>query len=217
MNAYVFASGARNSVLELGPLLNATLRTLTNLTSLHLAIEGPFVNILDGCYFPNLSTFSSIVDLCPNWAPMSTFLQRHPTITHICMGGEAPGQTFTLPQSALPALKTFMGSRRLAPVIVPGRPVEKITLAWHAQNVELEVSCIIPSLARSSVPVRYFACATPGWSSALIRAISMFLPSLHSLKLQNISTEVSNEVVSTFMHFLLLHRFYFNRIPSDFP
>lgn len=89
-----------------------------------------------------------------------------------------------------------MGSRRLAPTIIPGRPVERITLAWHAPNVELEVGCIIPFIANSTVPVRHFSSATPGWSSALIRAVAAFLPNLHSLKLHNISSDFHNEAVS---------------------
>ena len=102
---------------------------------------------------------------------------------------------FLLSPDALPNLQAFMGSRRLAPIIVPRRPVSQVTLAWHARNVELEVNCVIPPLALTSISIRSLNCATPGWSSPLIRAIAIYLPKLHRLRLHNISADVNNEYV----------------------
>ncbi|KAH8118847.1 hypothetical protein DFH11DRAFT_704260 [Phellopilus nigrolimitatus] len=189
----IMINGPRNHVVDFGPLLNSALRSLTHLTALHLAIEGPYASSLDKCTFPRLTAFSSIVDLSPDWLPMADFLNRHPTIINLCIGGESPGQSFALAPSALPALQAYMGSRRLAPAIVPRRPVSRITLAWHAPNVELEVGCIVPFLAMSSVTTQSFSCATPGWSSVLIRAIATYLPKLQSIRLHNISTDYHNE------------------------
>ncbi len=127
---------------------------------------------------------------------MANFLHRHPTITHFCIGGEVPGQEFTLPPGTLPALQTFMGSRRLVSAFVPRRPVSRATLAWHSPNVEVEVDCVIPFLSKSSVPLTSFSCATPGWSSVLVRSIADYLPELKSIRLLNVSADYHNEAVS---------------------
>lgn len=111
------------------------------------------------------------------------------------MGGESPGQRFVLAADALPNLRAYMGSRRLAPIFVPGRPVNRVTLAWHAPNIELEVDCIIPRLAQSSSPITSFSCATFGWSSALIRSVAENLPKLRSIRFHNISADYYNEAV----------------------
>lgn len=89
-----------------------------------------------------------------------------------------------------------MGSRRLAPALVPGRPVQRVTLAWHSPNVELEVECIIPPLAMTSTPILSFSVATPGWSSVLLRALAAYLPKLQLLRMHNISADFHNEAVS---------------------
>ncbi|EJD01709.1 uncharacterized protein FOMMEDRAFT_22071 [Fomitiporia mediterranea MF3/22] len=191
----------RSCVQNLGPLLSTVLRSMTQLTSLHVAIEGPYLPALNGCTFPRLTTFSSIADLSPNPTPLVEFFIRHPTITSVCLGGETPSNDpslrnappFSLPPSALPSLTSYMGSRRLASIFVPGRPVKRITLAWHSQNVELEVRCIVPPLGQASVPVASFSVATPGWSPMLIRALAMCLPSLQSLRLHNVSADYYNE------------------------
>lgn len=178
------------------------------------------MNVLDGCNFPSLKTFSSIVDLSP-WAPMANFLHRHPTITHLCIGGEVPGQECTLPPGTLPALQTFMGSRRLVSAFVPRRPVSRATLAWHSPNVEVEVDCVIPFLSKSSVPLTSFSCATPGWSSALVRSIAAYLPELKSIRLLNVSADYHNEAVSDVLPlrfidpFFSLRFYYFVYRPSE--
>ena len=191
-------SSASRCAPEFGPRLATALLSLTQLTALHLAIEGPYAAALHGCYFPNLVTFSSIVDLSPNWQPVADFLKRHPTITEICMGGESPSQQFILAPDALPNLRAYMGSRRLAPTFVPGRPVSRVTLAWHAPNVELEVDCIIPHIARSSSAITSFSVATPCWSSALIRSVANNLPNVRSIRFHNISADYHNEAVRSF-------------------
>ncbi|KLO14517.1 hypothetical protein SCHPADRAFT_826158 [Schizopora paradoxa] len=188
----IMISDAKNNAAQFQPILASALRLLTRLTSLHLAVEGPFVTVLDGCNFPSLKTFSSIVDLCP-WAPMANFLYRHPSITHFCIGGEVPGQHFALPPGTLPNLQTFMGSRRLVSTFVPNRPVSRATLAWHSPNLETEVNSVIPSLSMSSVPLTTFSCATPGWSSTLVRSIAAYLPELKSIRLLNVSVDYHNE------------------------
>lgn len=200
---WAICSGTRNCFQEFGPRLASTLRTLTNLTELHLALEGPYLPALDGCQFPCLTTFSSIADLCPSSTPLAKFLARHPTITSLCLGGDSAGQNqrnrplLQLPPDALPSLNSYMGSRRLVPALLPGRPVRRVTLAWHAPNVELELGCVIPELAKGAVPVQSFSVATPGWSSPLVRALAAYLPGLHSLRLHNVSADYHNEAVST--------------------
>ncbi|KAL5487522.1 hypothetical protein ACEPAI_5630 [Sanghuangporus weigelae] len=192
---------SRNVVARLGPILSTVLQSLSQLTALHLAVEGPYLPALNGCTFPRLTIFSSIADLSPNPAPLAEFLVRHPSITSLCLGGDTPSNNpdlrnaspISLPPTALPALSSYMGSRRLAPALVPGRPVRRITLAWHSPNVDFEVGCIVPSLGRTSAPVLSFSVATPGWSSVLVRAVAACLPALQSLRLHNISSDFHNE------------------------
>ncbi|KAI5121188.1 hypothetical protein M0805_005989 [Coniferiporia weirii] len=195
----VMINGAKNHVADLGPRLSFALRSLPQLTELHLAIEGPYLPALNGCTFPRLTTFSSIADLNPDWTPLADFLSRHPSITSLCLGGDAPGPNpctvpkFELPPGSLPALTSYMGSRRLVSGLIPTRPVKRVTLAWHAPNVELEVSCVVPPLALSSVPIQSFSVATPGWSSDLARALAVYLPAVQSLRLHNVSADYHNE------------------------
>lgn len=197
----IMIPGSRGIVATFGPYLAKSLQSLTQITALHLAIEGPYLPALNGCTFPRLKTFSSIADLSPNPIPLSEFLARHPTITSLCLGGDAlpvgPNSSvtlpFTLPSNALPALASYMGSRRLAPALVSGRPVQRVTLAWHSPNVELEVECIIPRLSLTSTPILSFSVATPGWSSVLLRALATYLPRLQSLRMHNISSDFHNE------------------------
>ena len=195
---------------NLGPVLSNVLRLLSQLTALHLAIEGPYLPALNGCTFPRLATFSSIADLHPNPTPLVEFLSRHPSITSLCLGGDVfPNEAdlrrtprLNLPSTALPSLASYMGSRRLAPALVTGRPVRRITLAWHSPNVELEVRCIIPPLSQTSAPVLSFSVATPGWSSVLVRALAIYLSALQSLRLHNISADYHNEAVCGFQLFI---------------
>ncbi|THH06623.1 hypothetical protein EW145_g3954 [Phellinidium pouzarii] len=190
----------KNHAAEFGPRLSSALRSLTLLTEFHLAIEGSYLSVLNGCTFPLLTTFSSIADLSPDWTPLSDFLARHPSITSLCLGGDSPGQNspagipFDLPPRSLPALTSYMGSRRLVSALIPSRPVRRVTLAWHAPNVEVEVACVIPPLALSSSLMQNFSVATPGWSSVLVRALAAYLPTLLSLRLYNTSSDYHNEV-----------------------
>lgn len=192
-------SGTKTCAADFGPRLQAALKALPQLTELHLAIEGAYLPALEGCTFPRLTTFSSIADLYPQPAYLANFLARHPSITSLCLGGDAAAptqRTLQLSEGSLPNLSSYMGSRRLVPAIIPGRPVRRVTLAWHAPNVELEVACVIPELAKASTPVQSFSVATPGWSSAMLRALATYLPGLHSLRLHNVSADYHNEVVS---------------------
>lgn len=194
-----YDSGTRNCAADFGPRLSAALKALPQLTELHLAVEGPYLPALEGCTFPRLTTFSSIADIYPHPVYLANFFARHPSITSICLGGDsaAPNQrSLQLPEGSLPNLLSYMGSRRLVPAVIPGRPVRRVTLAWHAPNVELEVECVIPELAKSSAPIQNFSVATPGWSSALLRALATYLPGLHSLRLHNVSADYHNEIVS---------------------
>jgi len=203
----------RAFVPPLAAALASTFDVTNNLTALHLAIEGPYAHVLANCYFPKLGAFSSVVEIVPmttTWDIMADFLRRHTSITHLCMGGEVipppppetlnqqgnshiGGRSFAISPAALPILNTFMGSRRLASLFVPYRPVERVTLAWHTLNVEAEVDRVVPALSMSSKTVKYLNCATLGWSPALICALAVNLPHLRSLRLYNLSTELHNE------------------------
>ena len=88
--------------------------------------------------------------------------------------------------------------------MIPERPVNRITLAWHAPNVELEVDQVVPAIALSSGPVQSFSCATPGWSSALIRSVAKHLPKVQSLRFHNVSVDFHNEAVSDRIYLFLL-------------
>lgn len=193
---------------KFGPMLANALRSLSRLTALHLAIDGPYLPALNDCQFPYLTSFSTTVDLLPSPAPLVEFLVRHGSISTLCLGGDSsfPGVNgdpnskrtfnFQLPHTALTRLETYMGSRRLVPAVVSQRPVRKVTLAWHSPNIESEIPFIIPPLRSTSTPLESFSAATPGWSGSLIRALARFLPFLIALRLFNTSGDYHNEIVS---------------------
>lgn len=180
--------------------LASALQVLPNLTALHLGIQGPFLTILRHCNYPNLTAFSSILDLHASRNTMIDFLSRHPTITHLCIGGDSTidlrGNTFVLPNHALPHLNTYIGSRRLVPFLVPRRPVTTLSLAWNTEDLNKEADYYLPLIAKSSTVVTSFSVCTTGWSVYMLHRIAGCLTSLQTFRLHNLSAGNHNEGVS---------------------
>ncbi|KZT37492.1 hypothetical protein SISSUDRAFT_1062747 [Sistotremastrum suecicum HHB10207 ss-3] len=193
-------------------LITNALKNLHSLKSLHIGWDAPLLSILDGCTFPNLTNLSSVLQLYPDPEPMRSFLIRHPLVKYVCISGEhsnlslhqgnlaegvddlphranhhplAPAGAFHLPAGALPNLASFTGSRLFAPIFIPGRPVNNVSLAWKASDGFTGSSMlhIVSALANSSKPVESITCYGTDWPMGLVLSLPYACTSLKELKL----------------------------------
>lgn len=172
--------------------LNVALRTLTNLESLDLAfgLAGGTLSsrgVLNGCDFPALRLFSLsgigrgslTVKAHPNpTPPIEWFLSATPSIQHLRLGDCY--EPLRLQPSDLPQLSTFRGSAPTAASVLPGRPVQLLSLVGHQFVTERDLELI----ASTSVRIRWLDLSSMSVTPLLLRDISRHLFGVEYLKVK---------------------------------
>ncbi|KAL4252164.1 F-box domain-containing protein [Abortiporus biennis] len=189
-------SGPRDSYMPyIEPILqniNAALRTLVGLESLELALglSGGTISsrgILDNCSFPSLRLFSisgvgrgnaSFKAQPEPSPPIEWFLTATPSIQHLRLADFYEG--LKLEPTDLPLLSTFRGSAPTAASILPGRPVQFLSLVGHEFVTERDLE----KIACSSARIRWLDLSSMSVTPILLRDISRHLFGVEFLKLK---------------------------------
>ncbi|KAI0076577.1 hypothetical protein K474DRAFT_1662784 [Panus rudis PR-1116 ss-1] len=172
--------------------MNSALRMLDGLESLELALglSGGTISsrgILDGCSFPSLRLFAlsgvGRGSLSPKSSPHPTppiewFLTATPTIQHLRLADCY--EVLHLQPSDLPCLTTFRGSAPTAASVLPGRPVQLLSLVGH----EFVTMRDLERIACSSTKIRWLDLSSMSVTPLLLRDISRHLFGVEYLKLK---------------------------------
>lgn len=172
--------------------INRALRFCNGLESLELALglSGGTISsrgILEGCSFPSLRLFALSgvgrgslnpkVHPTPS-PPIEWFLSATPSIQHLRLADCY--ETLSLDPSDLPFLTTFRGSAPTAASVLPGRPVQLLSLVGHEFVTERDLERIACSSAR----IRWLDLSAMSVTPILLRDISRHLFGVEFLKLK---------------------------------
>lgn len=189
-------SGPREPYLQhVEPVLrdvNRALRSLRLLETLELALgmSGGSLSsrgMLDDCHFPYLRLFSlsgvGRGSLPPKIHPDPTppiewFLAATPSIQHLRLGDCY--EVLHLAPGDLPHLRTFRGSAPTAASVLPGRPVQLLSLVGHEFVTERDLALI----ASTSVRIRWLDLSSMSVTPLLLRDISRHLFGVECLKVR---------------------------------
>ncbi|THG95693.1 hypothetical protein EW026_g6000 [Hermanssonia centrifuga] len=172
--------------------LNSALCTLFNLESLELAfgLSGGTISsrgILNGCNFPALRVFSLSgvgrgnlpIKSHPNpTPPIEWFLSATPSIQHLRLADCY--EVLHLATCDLPSLATFRGSAPTAASVLPGRPVQLLSLVGHEFVTERDLELI----ASTSTRIRWLDLSAMSVTPLLLRDISRHLFGVECLKVK---------------------------------
>ncbi|KAI0825533.1 hypothetical protein BC629DRAFT_5536 [Irpex lacteus] len=172
--------------------LNTALRALTSLESLELAFGlsgGTFSSrgVLTDCTFPALRVFSlsGVGRGSPNvkahpdpTPPIEWFLSGTPSIQHLRLGDCY--EPLHLHPSDLPSLVTFRGSAPTAASVLPGRPVQCLSLVGHEFVTDRDLERI--AMTRGSVKV--LDLSSMSVTPLLLRDISRHLFGIEYLRVR---------------------------------
>jgi hypothetical protein len=189
-------SGPRNQYMQhvepVLQLMNRALKLLYNIESLELALgmSGGSISsrgILSECEFPSLRLFAlsgvgrgnlpakSHPDPTP---PIEWFLSATPSIQHLRLADCY--EVLHLGPTDLPHLCTFRGSAPTAASVLPGRPVQLLSLVGHEFVTERDLERI----ASTSVRIRWLDLSSMSVTPLLLRDISRHLFGVECLKVK---------------------------------
>ncbi|EKM50140.1 uncharacterized protein PHACADRAFT_264701 [Phanerochaete carnosa HHB-10118-sp] len=173
-------------------LLNRALRMLHGLESLELALgmSGGSISsrgILSDCAFPHLRLFAlsgvgrgglpAKTHPTPT-PPIEWFLAETPSIVHLRLADCY--EVLHLSAADLPCLRTFRGSAPTAASVLPGRPVQLLSLVGHEFVTERDLERI----ACASVRIRWLDLSSMSVTPLLLRDISRHLFGVEHLKVK---------------------------------
>ncbi|KAI0690320.1 hypothetical protein BC835DRAFT_1307954 [Cytidiella melzeri] len=172
--------------------LNNALRRLSELETLELAfgLSGGTLSsrgVLNECNFPALRIFSlsgvgrgslnakAHPDPTP---PIEWFLSATPSIQHLRLGDCY--EPLRLQPSDLPSLTTFRGSAPTAASVLPGRPVQLLSLVGNEFVTERDLQLI----AQTSIRIKVLDLSSMSVTPLLLRDISRHLFGVEHLKVR---------------------------------
>lgn len=164
--------------LSLGP---ANLVTAHNTTPIH-ALE----RIIRNCHFANLRSCSLSAErtttcVSPYYTTiLSSFLASLPVLRHLKLSDLQTGVEY-LPLDALPLLTSFRGSADAAASILPGRPVQYLSLIGEDSDVNRDN---LPRMTYTTLPLRYLDLSAMSIRLMLLRNVSTYLPTIESLRVK---------------------------------
>lgn len=174
--------------------VSESLRILTVLESLEISL-GPanFATSSDpihaverairGCRFPLLRYCSLSADWAKGAQPytrtLDSFLASLPSLRHLKLPDHH--SALAIPPYALPHLSSFRGSADTAAYLLPGRPVQYLSLVGQDSDVNREN---LPRMTQTSVPLRYLDLSAMSVRPILLRNVSTYLPTLEVLKIR---------------------------------
>lgn len=171
------------------------LRTLTFLESLEIFL-GPanfpsihtepihaIERIIYGCQFPYLRSCSLGADWTKGAQPytgvLAIFLSCLPSLRHLKLTDHHA--SLNIPPFALPHLSSFRGSADTAAGLLPGRPVQYLSLLGQDSDVNRDN---LPPLSHTSIPLRFLDLSAMSVRPILLRNISTYLPTVEILKVR---------------------------------
>ena len=162
--------------LSLGP---ANLVAAHNTAPLH-ALE----RIIRSCHFANLRSCSLSAErtkcVSPYTTILSSFLASLPVLRHLKLSDLQTGVEY-LPLDALPLLTSFRGSADAAASILPGRPVQYLSLIGEDSDVN---RVNLPRMTYTTLPLRYLDLSAMSIRLILLRNLSTYLPTIESLRVK---------------------------------
>ena len=162
--------------LSLGP---ANLVTPHNTVPIH-ALE----RIIRSCHFANLRSCSLSAERTKGVSPyssiLSSFLASLPVLRHLKLSDLQTGVEY-LPIDALPLLTSFRGSADAAASILPGRPVQYLSLIGEDSDVNRDN---LPRMTYTTLPLRYLDLSAMSIRLVLLRNVSTYLPTIESLRVK---------------------------------
>ncbi|PBK99078.1 hypothetical protein ARMGADRAFT_918184 [Armillaria gallica] len=186
------------SALDLEPAsikLSVTLRTLHFLDSLELTLGPanmatadrahlhPIERIIRGCYFPHLRSCSFGADWAKGVQSYSTildsFLSSVPLLRHLKLLDHHG--VLNLRSDALPNLLSFRGSTDTAAYILPGRPVQSLSLIGQDSDVTRDN---LPRFTHATTPLRFLDLSAMSVRPILLRNIATYLPMVEVIRIR---------------------------------
>ncbi|TFK39436.1 hypothetical protein BDQ12DRAFT_603926 [Crucibulum laeve] len=139
--------------------------------------------IIHGCKFSQLKSCSLGADWTKGAQPytshLTTFLASLPTLRHLKLPDHH--SALDLPPEALPHLSTFRGSADTAASLLPGRPVQYLSLVGQDSDVNREN---LPRMTCTTMPIRYLDLSAMSVRPMLLRNVSTYLPTVESLRIR---------------------------------
>jgi hypothetical protein len=140
--------------------------------------------VIRDCYFPHLRSCSlgaeNGVGSQPYTPILTSFLSSLAALRHLRLS-DLHSALQDLHPAALPHLSSFRGSADAAASILPGRPVQYLSLVGQDSDVNSEN---LPRMIRTTVPLRYLDLSAMLVRPTLLRNVSTFLPTVESLRVK---------------------------------
>lgn len=163
-------------VLSLGPV---NLITTHGTTPIH-ALE----RIIRNCHFSKLRSCSLNAERTKGASPytsiLGSFLASLPVLHHLKLSDLHTGVEY-LPLAALPQLTSFRGSADAAASILPGRPVQYLSLVGEDSDVNRDN---LPRMTYTTLPLRCLDLSAMSVRPMLLQNVSKYLPTVESLRVK---------------------------------
>ncbi|KAG6841449.1 hypothetical protein C0991_010874 [Blastosporella zonata] len=174
--------------------ISQTLRLLTYLESLELFL-GPanlmshsepihaIEHVIRGTHLPSLRHCSLGADYTKGVQPytnvLPAFLASTPALRHLKLSDHLCG--LDLPSCALPYLASFRGSADTAAALLPGRPVQVLSLVGQDSDVN---RVNLPRMTLTALPLRYLDLSAMSVRPALLKNVSIHFPTVQRLRVK---------------------------------
>ena len=177
---------SRNSLVRLNIGSNIFPWIFTSLSN-----QGPCENLsdleLDDHFLrsnlnPGLGIFFNFLASCPRLRKLSLRNSSMATVNRVELH-DPFGDIFPLPSSIIPQLQSFAGYGYLAKAIIPGHPVEVVSIMGAIWRDFDEVIAILKSISRSTKPVLDLSLPWMRTNPAIISCIYTYFPKLEHLHL----------------------------------
>ncbi|KAF8142913.1 hypothetical protein K438DRAFT_2029855 [Mycena galopus ATCC 62051] len=146
-----------------------------------------FTDMLDGTTFLKLSTFR--YTLQPQTSSLlSSFLNRHPTITHLTLAKDAPFQH--LDPIHLPALARYNGPSSFIPSLDPGSCIHWVCLLWYPDDPTVDIPLLKLGRIASPVTVVVLSVRNTVKASTVLGGVAAYLPRTQHFKFRKTGTAV---------------------------
>jgi hypothetical protein len=139
--------------------------------------------VIGRCQFPLLRHCSLGADWTKGVQPytgvLTTFLASLPALRHLKLPDHHAA--LNLPADALPYLSSFRGSADTAAFLLPGRPVQALSLIGQDSDVNREN---LFRMTHTTLPLRYLDLSAMSVRPVLLRNISTHLPTVEILRIK---------------------------------
>ncbi|KAF8159816.1 hypothetical protein B0H34DRAFT_419113 [Crassisporium funariophilum] len=141
--------------------------------------------IIRACNFTHLRTCSLGAEWTKGVQPytniLASFLASLPTLHHLKLSDLHSAGVVDLPLEALPHLTSFRGSADAAASLLPGRPVQYLSLIGQDSDVNRDN---LPRMTCTTLPLRSLDLSAMSVRPMLLRNVSTYLPTLESLRVK---------------------------------